>query len=175
MISFLAAIRRIGFKWMFAGLALAVLGLPMRTQSAVPSQSATVQLASDTCPVVHNGDRIVFSWNPVFDPGGAVEGVKALGLQFDRQEDNGVNLETRHRVRMGGSTESNLLTITPLGNDFYRFELTMQLFSNFKSGVYRMTAANFIAKTEDGYTGETPQATNRLVDERYCITLQGAR
>jgi hypothetical protein len=124
---------------------------------------------------VHVGDRLAFDWNPVFDPDGAVEGVKALGLQFDRQEDNGVNLETRYRVRIGGSTESELLTVTPLGNEIDRFELTVQFLSKLKPGIYRMTAANFIAKTEDGYTGETPQATNRLVDERYCITLQGAR
>jgi len=173
--SFMAAIRRIGFKWVFAGLVLAASSLPIGAQSAAPSQSGTVQLVSDTCPVVHSGDRVAFTWNPVFDPGSVVEGVKALGLQFDRQEDNGMNLESRYRIRIGGSTKSSLLTVTPLGNDFYRFELTMQILSKFKSGIYRMTAANFVAITEDGYAGERPQTVNSLLDERYCITLQGAR
>lgn len=159
--------------------ALGVLGALLLTQATAQTppvgnqtgqvQHATVQLVSDTCPVVHGGDRIAFDWNPVFDPEGPVLGVGVVSLQFGRQEEDGVNLLPRSIYTLGGRKTASTATAT--ANGFYHVEITVPGARNLQPGIYRLVNARANVQVEPDYQGPAPHMTQSPVDDRYCFTM----
>ena len=166
---------RAGIRRAPAALLLLLLAL-----SAVPAQSLgdrpatqpeVVPLQSDTCPVVHGGDKITFDWNPAFDPEWAVTGINLAKLQFARLDEDGVQLQAERGLYTLGGRSSRAI-VTALGNGFYHVELTIQSSRATKPGVYRLVKARMNARVEEDYTGPTPQMTHSPVESRFCITLR---
>lgn len=152
--------------------ALAIL-LMLQTATQAQSPSKTVPLASDSCPVVHNGDRLAFEWNPAFDPEYPVTGVAAVNLQFARLLSDGVNAQRRPSLEL--HSKNTHTSITAIGNGFYRFEVTVRSDRRTQMGVYRLASAKISAQAEEDYRGPKPQMTQSPVESRYCITLQSGQ
>jgi len=167
-----------GFRRVPAALLLLLLALPAipaQTRKDKPAtQPKVVPLQSDTCPVVHGGDKIAFDWNPVFDLERAVTGIDFARLQFARLDEDGVHLqETRSLYTLGGRISPAI--VTALANGFYRFELTVQSGRITTPVVYRLVDARMHARVEEDYNGPAPKMTRSPVESRFCITLQPAQ
>jgi hypothetical protein len=160
-------------SWILLGGALGVLSLLFWAQAAyAQNPPATVQLVSDTCPVVHAGDKIAFDWNPVFDPEWPVIDVSSASLHFARQEENGASLLMRSMYILGGRTSP--VNVTVIANGYYHLEFTVKIDRGTQFGVYQLVQATMNARVEKGYDGPAPQMTRSPVENRFCFTLQKA-
>ncbi len=152
-------------------LLLPMPALPSPAQA--PHQSAAVPLVTDACPVVHPGDRIVFEWNPVFDPDWPVTGLGSVVLQFGRMDEDGVNLVPRYTLKLGGRVPA--VSIAAMPNGFYRVEVAVQTDRTTQPGVYRLVGASMNARTDSDYSGAAPQMMRSPVEQRFCITLRSTQ
>jgi hypothetical protein len=142
-----------------------------QTSKAVSGKNVrTVPLISDACPEVHRGDLLALDWNPGFDPGSSVAGLRSFSLVFGPVVDNYVNPKVRFSFSAGG--KGHPPAATSVTNGYFHIEIPVT--KEVSPGVYRLVDAYATAEVLPDYQGQDPVMTVSPVGNRYCITVVSA-
>ena len=126
-----------------------------------------VSLVSNSCPEIHNGDRIALDWNPGFDHLGPVTGLKTFSVTLAPLMENGVIGRSRITFSAGGKGHP---VGAPLGNGYYHIEIPMS--TMIAEGAYRVIDADAVAEVMPQYERDPPpQMTVSPAQERFCINV----
>ena len=135
------------------------------------SDSHTVQLASDACPVVRPGDMVSLDWNPDFEYSGMVTGLANVGLRFGRVGGNAVTVQQVRALILRELASGQ--HFTPVGNGYFHIELSVP--QRVSPGEYHLIGASSYALTLPEYRGSALTMNNSPLSARYCFTVVPAR
>jgi hypothetical protein len=160
------------------GRALLLLGAVLavsRTPVLYAQSPNTVSLVPDTCPAVHDGDIVTFTFTPQFDNPAAVRGLRNLELKFlHGEQPYSVNAPeaqfTLHAVPQRGEHDAPDAPMVAGANGSIGFRFRANLRST-RRGAFYLVAITGDPLLVSGYEGDTPKIINAVLRERLCLQV----
>jgi len=154
---------------------LAALLLAPGAAAVFAQGPVTVTLAPNSCPAVHDGDTVSFSFIPRFDNPTPVQGLRNLELKFEHggrpdPVDSAGAQFTLRIVPRGGEQQAREgpMAAASGGPGEFRFRANLR---SVQRGMFYLVAISADPLLAPGYEGDTPRIVNAVAREHLCLQV----